>query len=96
VFCEKQCCGEQLAAVENTVRAVDRLDRDVLGQSKLTDVIWLEEINDLGGKRRLTPIVRSRSCLNTFILTTPGAFEPDQQLTEGALHQLGSTDAGDC
>ena len=29
--------------------AVDRLDRDVLGLSGLTDVIWLEGINDLGG-----------------------------------------------
>ena len=28
--------------------AVDRLDRDVLGLSGLTDVIWLEGINDLG------------------------------------------------
>jgi lysophospholipase L1-like esterase len=28
--------------------AVDRLDRDVLGVSGLTDVIWLEGINDLG------------------------------------------------
>ncbi len=29
--------------------AVDRLDRDVLGLSGLTHVIWLEGINDLGG-----------------------------------------------
>jgi lysophospholipase L1-like esterase len=29
--------------------AVDRLDRDVLGLSGLTDVIWLEGINDVGG-----------------------------------------------
>jgi lysophospholipase L1-like esterase len=28
--------------------AVDRLDRDVLGLSGLTDVIWLEGINDIG------------------------------------------------
>jgi lysophospholipase L1-like esterase len=29
--------------------AVDRLDRDVLGLSGLTHVIWLEGINDIGG-----------------------------------------------
>lgn len=43
-------------AVPNTTAgpsAVDRLDRDVLGLSGLTHVIWLEGINDLGA--RTTP-----------------------------------------
>ena len=37
--------------------AVDRLDRDVLGLSGLTDVIWLEGINDLGGLHRTDDII---------------------------------------
>jgi GDSL-like lipase/acylhydrolase family protein len=49
--------------------AVDRLDRDVLGLSGLTDVIWLEGINDVGGghtyrryHRRLPGRCRSLAC----------------------------------
>jgi lysophospholipase L1-like esterase len=38
--------------------AVDRLDRDVLGLSGLTDVIWLEGINDLGGSHSIADIER--------------------------------------
>lgn len=37
--------------------AVDRLDRDVLGLSGLTDVIWLEGINDLGGGHTTDAII---------------------------------------
>lgn len=37
--------------------AVDRLDRDVLGLSGLTDVIWLEGINDLGAGHPTTDII---------------------------------------
>ena len=37
--------------------AVDRLDRDVLGLSGLTDVIWLEGINDLGGLHSTDSII---------------------------------------
>ena len=37
--------------------AVDRLDRDVLGLSGLTDVIWLEGINDLGGAHSTDSII---------------------------------------
>jgi lysophospholipase L1-like esterase len=37
--------------------AVDRLDRDVLGLSGLTHVIWLEGINDLGGLHTTKSII---------------------------------------
>jgi lysophospholipase L1-like esterase len=37
--------------------AVDRLDRDVRQLSGLTDVIWLEGINDLGGNHPTTDII---------------------------------------
>src|SRR6266852_1817428 len=37
--------------------AVDRLDRDVLGLSGLTDVIWLEGINDIGGGHTTDSII---------------------------------------
>jgi lysophospholipase L1-like esterase len=37
--------------------AVDRLDRDVLGISGLTHVIWLEGINDLGGSHATDTII---------------------------------------
>ncbi len=37
--------------------AVDRLDRDVLALSGLTDVIWLEGINDLGGLHTTSSII---------------------------------------
>lgn len=37
--------------------AVDRLDRDVLGLSGLTDVIWLEGINDVGGGHTTDAII---------------------------------------
>ncbi|MBV9201005.1 MAG: lysophospholipase [Alphaproteobacteria bacterium] len=37
--------------------AVDRLDRDVLGLAGLTDVIWLEGINDIGGGRMPNEII---------------------------------------
>ena len=37
--------------------AVDRLDRDVLGLSGLTHVIWLEGINDLGAARPVADII---------------------------------------
>ena len=37
--------------------AVDRLDRDVLGLTGLTHVIWLEGINDLGGGQTTDAII---------------------------------------
>lgn len=37
--------------------AVDRLDRDVLGLSGLTDVIWMEGINDLGARHTTAAIM---------------------------------------
>ena len=37
--------------------AVDRLDRDVLGLSGLTHVIWLEGINDIGGGQTTDAII---------------------------------------
>jgi len=37
--------------------AVDRLDRDVLGLSGLTHVIWLEGINDLGAGHTTDAII---------------------------------------
>jgi lysophospholipase L1-like esterase len=37
--------------------AVDRLDRDVLGLSGLTHVIWLEGINDLGGSHATDAVI---------------------------------------
>lgn len=37
--------------------AVDRLDRDVLGLSGLTDVIWMEGINDVGGGHTTDAII---------------------------------------
>lgn len=37
--------------------AVDRLDRDVLGLSGLTDVIWLEGINDIGAGHTTDAII---------------------------------------
>ncbi len=37
--------------------AVDRLDRDVLGLSGLTDVIWLEGINDIGAGHSTDSII---------------------------------------
>ena len=37
--------------------AVDRLDRDVLGLSGLTHVIWMEGINDLGGAHTTDSII---------------------------------------
>jgi len=41
-----------------TDTAVDRLDRDVLSISGLTDVVWLEGINDLGtGQSRPEPVI---------------------------------------
>jgi len=48
--------------------AVDRLDRDVLGLSGLTHVIWLEGINDLGAGTRPTrssPAIRILSAACT-------------------------------
>ncbi|HWC64231.1 MAG TPA: GDSL-type esterase/lipase family protein [Rhizomicrobium sp.] len=37
--------------------AVDRLDRDVLGLSGLTHVIWLEGINDMGAKHTTDAVI---------------------------------------
>jgi lysophospholipase L1-like esterase len=48
--------GGTLGTAASGPAAVDRLDRDVLGLSGLTDVIWLEGINDLGGNHSVADI----------------------------------------
>ena len=62
--------------------AVDRLDRDVLGLSGLTHVIWLEGINDLGaGYGGATP--------ENPVLHTAAAIIAGYQNVVGRLHARG-------
>lgn len=49
--------GGTLGTAASGQAAVDRLDRDVLGLSGLSDVIWLEGINDLGGGHSADAII---------------------------------------
>jgi lysophospholipase L1-like esterase len=67
--------------------AVDRLDRDVLGLSGLTHVIWLEGINDLGagyGQGAVaTPVIESP------VIHTPANIIAGYQNVVGRLHAKG-------
>ncbi len=67
--------------------AVDRLDRDVLGLSGLTHVIWLEGINDLGAGygqgASATPIIENP------VIHTPANIMAGYQNVVGRLHARG-------
>ena len=67
--------------------AVDRLDRDVLGLSGLTHVIWLEGINDLGAgygqAASATPVIENP------IVHTPANIIAGYQNVVGRLHAHG-------
>jgi lysophospholipase L1-like esterase len=67
--------------------AVDRLDRDVLGLSGLTDVIWLEGINDLGAgygqAASATPVFENP------VIHTPANIMAGYQNVVGRLHHRG-------
>jgi len=67
--------------------AVDRLDRDVLGLSGLTHVIWLEGINDLGAGygqgASASPVIENP------VIHTPANIEAGYQNVVGRLHAKG-------
>ena len=67
--------------------AVDRLDRDVLGLSGLTHVIWLEGINDLGAgygqAASATPLFENP------VIHTPANIIAGYQNVVGRLHAKG-------
>src|SRR5207248_9975588 len=67
--------------------AVDRLDRDVLGLSGLTHVIWLEGINDLGAgygqAANPTPVFENP------VIHTPAHIIAGYQNVFGRLHANG-------
>jgi lysophospholipase L1-like esterase len=67
--------------------AVDRLDRDVLGLSGLTHVIWLEGINDLGAGygqgASATPVIENP------VVHTPANIIAGYQNVVGRLHARG-------
>lgn len=67
--------------------AVDRLDRDVLGLSGLTHVIWLEGINDLGAgygqAASATPVYENP------VIHTPQNIMAGYQNVVGRLHAAG-------
>src|SRR5438552_16363333 len=67
--------------------AVDRLDRDVLGLSGLTHVIWLEGINDLGAgygqAASATPVFENP------VIHTPMNIIAGYQNVVGRLHERG-------
>ena len=67
--------------------AVDRLDRDVLGLSGLTHVIWLEGINDLGAgygqAASATPVIENP------IIHTPANIIAGYKNVIGRLHAKG-------
>ena len=67
--------------------AVDRLDRDVLGLSGLTHVIWLEGINDLGAGygqgASATPVFENP------VIHTPANIIAGYQNVVGRLHARG-------
>jgi len=67
--------------------AVDRLDRDVLGLSGVTHVIWLEGINDLGAgygqAASATPLVENP------VIHTPANIIAGFQNVVGRLHAQG-------
>jgi len=67
--------------------AVDRLDRDVLGLSGLTHVIWMEGINDLGAGygqgASATPVIENP------VIHTPANIVAGYQNVVGRLHARG-------
>jgi len=67
--------------------AVDRLDRDVLGLSGLTHVIWMEGINDLGAGygqgATATPVIENP------VIHTPANIIAGYQNVVGRLHAKG-------
>jgi lysophospholipase L1-like esterase len=67
--------------------AVDRLDRDVIGLSGLTHVIWLEGINDLGAgygqAASATPVIENP------VIHTPENIIKGYQNVVGRLHAVG-------
>jgi lysophospholipase L1-like esterase len=67
--------------------AVDRLDRDVLGLSGLTHVIWLEGINDLGAgygqAASATPVIENP------VVHTPANIIAGYQNVVARLHAAG-------
>jgi len=67
--------------------AVDRLDRDVLGLSGLTHVIWMEGINDLGAGygqgASATPVIENP------VIHTPANVIAGYQNVVGRLHARG-------
>ena len=67
--------------------AVDRLDRDVLGLSGLTHVIWLEGINDLGAGygqgASVAPLIENP------VVHTPANIVAGYQNVVGRLHARG-------
>lgn len=75
--------------------AVDRLDRDVLGLSGLTSVIWLEGINDMGGGQQPTSTVISgyqnvvprlhAKGVRVIGATILSSFKPDQNYASSPL-----------
>jgi enterochelin esterase-like enzyme len=75
---------------------VDRLDRDVLGLSGLTSVIWLEGINDFGAENRnrralvYTPPSYDRSHAPLHVLYLYHGFWDTcySWVTEGRLAQI--------
>jgi lysophospholipase L1-like esterase len=64
--------------------AVDRLDRDVLGLSGLTHVIWLEGINDLGAGYGA-----AASPVENPVIHTPSAIIAGYQNVVSRLHARG-------
>ena len=82
--------GSFLPVVANATSgpaAVDRLDRDVLGLSGLTHVIWLEGINDLGAgygqAASATPVFENP------VIHTPENIIAGYQNVVGRLHANG-------
>ncbi len=81
--------------------AVDRLDRDVLGLSGLSSVIWLEGINDLGSRQQPASTVTSgygnvvprlhAKGVRVIGATLLSSFKPDQNFTSttSPLNALG-------
>ncbi len=84
--------GNRVAAAQGAgPSAVDRLDRDVLGLSGLTSVIWLEGINDVGGGGQPTSVVTAgyqnvvprlhAKGVRVIGATILSSFKPDQNFT---------------
>ncbi len=75
--------------------AIDRLDRDVLGLSGLSSVIWLEGINDMGGGQQEPGVVLSgyqnivqrlhNAGVRVIGATILSSFKPDQNYASSPL-----------